>query len=70
MNTITVHSISDFIKIRDSRMNVPARREDGEWFYLVNGQWVNQKLFDRVFPKVEYKRLNPKGDNPDKTKLD
>lgn len=56
-----VHSIKDYIELKETRQNTPAMLTNGEWLYLIGDEWVSQTDFDCIHPAVEYKRFNPKG---------
>ena len=58
---MTTHKVSDYIHLKDLRLNTPMRRINGKSEYLIDGVWQSEKVFNRVRPMPEYKRFNDKG---------
>ena len=66
----TTNSITEYISKNLARKNVHWKLTDGQWFFeLFPMVWMRQESFDEFYPKYDYKKLNDKGDNPDKTKV-
>lgn len=59
------HSISEFIRLSQQRKLVLWRLSKDKWYFKHNGYWVDKSEFNRIYPKVEYKPFNDKGENPD-----
>ena len=64
----TVHSISEYIHLSQQRKLVLWRLSKEKWYFKHNGYWVDKNKFDSIYPKIEYKPYNDKGENPDPRK--
>lgn len=60
------HSISRYIRLKSERENCPIMfsPKDGKKFH--NGSWMPYKDFDKIHPRVEYRKFNEKGVNPNR----
>ena len=64
------HSIAEYIKCKNQRLMVPWKIWDGKLYFNPGfGLWQHERLFDKFYPPVDYKRFNDKGSNIDKTKV-
>lgn len=57
----TVHTVREFIEKKAARNNATARIKNSKYEFLVNGKWISQKEFDKVYIQCVYKRFNEKG---------
>lgn len=60
--TNIIYSVAEFIRLRDQRLNTPARLLNGVWSYWVGHEWVSQARFDQLHPKIELGAFNWKGE--------
>ena len=58
---MTTHKVSEYIRLKDLRLNTTFRRKNGKNEYRMFGRWVNQAFFDKFRPMPEYKKYNEKG---------
>lgn len=61
----TVHKIGEYIRLSQERKLVLWRLSNQKWYFKHNGQWMDKSQFNNIYPKVEYKIFNDKGENPD-----
>ena len=59
---MTTHKITEYIRMRDLRLNTTMLRKQGKNYFLINGKWVSEKEYNRVRPMPEFKKYNEKGD--------
>lgn len=64
-----VHSISEYIQMKEERKNQHWRITEGGMKFCFNGMWFEKELFNEFYPKVEYRPFSNKGENPDKTHI-
>ncbi len=55
-------NIHQYLERKYFRMNTTAKLENGKMYRLVNGRWMTQKEFDRIFPLPLKVGMKP---NPD-----
>lgn len=60
---MTVHTVSEYIRLNELRKNTTAIIKDGKSFFVIDGNLVNLETFNKLRPKVDYQRLNPKGES-------
>lgn len=58
---MTTHKISEYIRMKDLRLNTSMLRKEGKNWYWINGRWATEKEYNRVRPMPEFKRFNDKG---------
>lgn len=66
--TLDSTRIRDYVMIKSIRSQVLCRLTGGKFCYYVDGNWISEKEFDKMYPP----ELRPKSkslENPDKTKV-
>ena len=58
-------NIHQYLERKYFRLNTTAKLENGKMYRLVNGRWMTQKEFDRIFPLPLKVGMKP---NPDSRK--
>lgn len=65
MITKTVHTYGEVIEMTYLRQNVTTLLKDGKFTYLYNGTWIEQDVFEVLFPIPIYRKPNKAfGENP------
>lgn len=55
------YSVSDYVKLKNERLNTPVKLSNGNYTYLVDGNWINQEAFNKLRPMPTYRKFNEKG---------
>lgn len=58
---MTTHKVSEYIRLKDLRLNTPMKRVNGQNLFWIDSAWQTEKVFNRVRPMPEYKKYNSKG---------
>ncbi len=64
-------SVTEYLYHQEMRRNTLFRIVDGMGHYIIDGEEIPMKIFERMFPMplyVRQEKLNWKGNNIDKTK--
>ena len=65
----TTHKISEYINRNAERKNAHWTIKGESKMFMHDGMWYDESVFDKILCLYEYVKFNPKGDNPDKTKI-
>lgn len=63
MDKVT-HSIREYIEKNGKRADVYWRMTNSVLKFSHNGKWYSEDMFEKMFPKYQYKKCNGKGENP------
>ena len=61
----TTHKVGEYITVNQMRSQVWWRMINGNLYFRHNGNWMDKSQFNNLFPNMEFKRFNDKGENPD-----
>ena len=60
----TTHSIAEYVSKNSERKNKHWRYINGALYFKHEGQWLEEEVFNYLFPQYEYKEnmnINPDG---------
>jgi hypothetical protein len=63
------NKISEYILRNAERKNAQWKITAESKMFMHDGMWYDATDFDKVLAMYEYIKFNPKGDNPDKTRI-
>lgn len=66
MNTSSIH---EYIAKNQERKIIRAKFSNGEMLYFHEGTWINQKMYNKLYPHYTYLRNANTVHNPDKTQI-
>lgn len=62
LNTeLICYSVSDYVKLKNERLNTTVKLSNGHYTYLVDGKWIGQEEFNKLRPMPTYRKFNEKG---------
>lgn len=67
-NSIKVTGIAQYVSNKAMRNDTKHRIKDGNWEWFYKGEWILEEKFYALFD-LTLKKVNYKGENPDKTKF-
>ena len=55
------YTIKHYTEAKENYKNIPMKVVNSKRFYLVNGSWINETLFNQSYSEPEYVKFNDKG---------